>query len=135
MSKPITNKSIKLLSLVVGAALLSSCGSSVQPMGEIGPNRLKVFSITHSTFLNSSQMLLVLDKKGDVTAYTGGSSSGWGTVGLETTTGLASAGAIVYGANAVKNGLQSASVNVKGVPSKVDVSGHGTLDVVGRVVK
>lgn len=122
-----------LFSLAAGMLLLSGC-ASIQSVGHIGPNKLKVFSISHSNFLNSSQMLVVLDKSGNVSAYTGGTASGWGTVGLQTGSTLASAGAVMYGANAIKNGLQSTTVNVKGIPSRVDINAKGSLDVSDKLI-
>jgi hypothetical protein len=74
-------------------------------------------------------MLVVLDKKGNVAAYTGGTVSGYGTIGLQTGASLASAGAIFYGAKAIQNGAKNASVGVKtptDFNANVNVNGNVT---------
>lgn len=91
-------------------------------MGQMGPKKLQVYSIAHDDFLTSSRMIVILDKKGNLLASSGGTVSGGGTVGLQTGSTLASAGALLYGAKAIQQGLQHASVNVKGVPSNVDIN-------------
>ena len=68
-------------------------------------------------------MLVILDKKGNVSAYTGGTASGWGTVALQTGGTVATAGAIAYGAKAIQNGLQNTQVQAKGIPNNFNVNG------------
>lgn len=113
--------------------LLASC-SSVSSIGELGPNKLKVYSVAQNDFLASSRMLVIVDEHGKVVAYTGGTVSGGGTVGLETAGTLTTAGAIAYGANTISHGVQrathNAKINVKGIPSSesVDIHVHGKID-------
>ena len=95
----------------IGMASLFGC-STIESIGNLGPNNLKVYSVSSSNFLNSSQMIVVLDKKGDVSAYAGGTSAGYGAVGLQTLTSATTAGAVIYGANAIKNGLHNTSSKV-----------------------
>lgn len=106
------------------ALSLISC-SSIKPVGTVGPKKLGVYAIASSDFLSASRMIVVLDERGNVAAYSGGTVSGAGTVGLQTAGTLAGAGAIMYGAKAIKNGLQNSNVvaTVKGVPSSVTVKG------------
>lgn len=116
---------------------LAGCANSIVPVGTLGAKKLGVYAISHNDFLSSSRMLVVLDEKGNVAAYTGGTVSGSGTVGLQTAGSLAGAGAIMYGAKAIKNGLQNANltthvngiptnatVNITGIPSSLDINGH-----------
>src|SRR3990167_9741877 len=100
---------------------LSACGS-IQSVGNLGPKKLGVYSISRNDFLSTSQMLVILDEKGNVAAYSGGTVSGSGTVGLQTLSSLASAGSVVYGAIAIQRGLQHSNVNIKGIPSNENVN-------------
>lgn len=101
--------------------------ASVKPMGQLGPKKLNVYAVSHNDFLSASRMLVVLNEEGDVVAYSGGTVSGGGTVGLETGAALATAGAIAYGAKSIANSVQNPNVTIKGVPSKIDV--HGVADI------
>jgi uncharacterized protein YceK len=100
--------------------VLAGC-SSIKPLGEVGPAKLGVYAIAQSDFLAATRMIVILDKKGNVVASTGGTVAGGGTVGVETAGSIATAGAIVYGAKAIQHGLQNASVKMRGVPDKVDI--------------
>jgi hypothetical protein len=111
---------IKIIILLLMFALIGC--ESVKPVGEIGPKKLKVYAVANNDFLSATRMLIVLDKEGNVVASTGGTVAGAGTVGVETASSLASAGAIYYGAKAIQHGLQNAKVKVKGVPSSVDIN-------------
>lgn len=95
--------------------------SSIQPMGDLGPKKLKVYAISHNDFLSASRMLVILDKKGNVVAGTGSTVTGGGAVMLQSAGSLATAGAIAYGAKAIQNGLTH--MHVKGVPSTVTLKG------------
>tara|TARA_R110000868_G_scaffold272378_1_gene531652 strand:+ start:787 stop:1167 length:381 start_codon:yes stop_codon:yes gene_type:complete len=120
----------KALLTTLTPLLLIGC-SSITPIGAIGPNKLGVYSIKESGFLSESKMLVILDKKGNVAAYSGGTVSGVGTVGLQTAGTLATAGAVVVGAKSIQHGLENAKVS--GVPSNFDVKTHSTVDVTGAV--
>ena len=131
---------IKTILACLTAALLIGCVSTVQPVGELGPNHLKVFVIKNSDFLSASRMLVILDKKGNVSAYTGGTVSGAGTIGLQAAESVASAGAIVLGAQAIEHGLENASIkgiprslNVKGIPNSFNLNSAHTIKVTGTL--
>lgn len=115
---------LKTIAVVAPFFLSISC-STIQQMGQIGPKKLGVYSIANNDFLSASRMVVILDEKGNVAAYSGGTVSGLGTVGLQTTATLATAGAIAYGGRAVEQGLThaNASANVKGIPSHVNIEG------------
>ena len=120
---------IKPAAILIAAVLMTGCVSSVKPVGSLGPQQLQVYNVTNNDFLSSSHMLVVLDKKGNVAAFTGGTVSGYGTVGLQTGASLASAGAIYYGAKAIQNGVKNAAVNVKtpsDINANVNVNGNVT---------
>jgi hypothetical protein len=117
---------IKLISLFASVFIITSC-ASIKPVGNLGPKKLNVYAISHSDFLSASRMIVVLNDKGDVVAFSGSTVSGAGTVGLQTGAALATAGAIAYGAKSISNSIQNANVNVKGIPSRVDV--HGVADI------
>jgi len=109
----------KIASLLSAVLFLSACDSITQ-VGEMGPKKLKVYSVTHNGFLSASNMLVILDDRGDLKASAGGVVSGAGTVGLQTASSAVAAGAIVYGAKAIEHGLENASV--KGIPSNINVN-------------
>lgn len=90
--------------------LLVSC-SSVRPIGNVGAQKLAVYSVADNDFLSASRMLLVLDKKGHVVAFTGGTVSGPGTIGLQAAGTLATATSIVMTGRAVQKGLQNVGVH------------------------
>lgn len=99
------------LSMVV---LLSSC-ASIDRMGTVGKN--DVYSISSSNFLSASQMILVVNNDdGKVSAYSGGTTSGYGSVGLQAGGALLSAGAIAYAGHSVERGLENTSV--RGIPNQ-----------------
>lgn len=110
----------KFIILLMGASL-PACASSIQSLGNIGPKKLGVYVVAHNDFLTASRMVVILDKKGNVAAYTGGTASGFGAVAMQTTGELATAGAIVYGARAVQQGVQHSNVKVSGVPKSVNL--------------
>jgi hypothetical protein len=120
-------KNKTILGLMISASVFLVGCASIKPVGDIGPKKLKVYNITNNDFLSSSHMLVVLDAKGNVAAYTGGTVPGLGTVGLQTGASLASAGAIYLGAKAIQNGLQGASVKVKG-PDNVNVNVNANVN-------
>lgn len=109
-------RSIGLLLPFSAALWLSACTSSIKPLGSLGPN--KVYSVSNSNFLTASEMLVVLNKNGDVAAYTGGTTAGAGTVGLETGASVLTAGAIAYA------GRSLANAHIKGIPSNIHVAGN-----------
>lgn len=111
-----------LLRLLLVSPLLISC-SNIDNLGALGPKKMGVYSISQNSFFSSSKMLVIVNKKGDIVAYTGGTVEGMGTVGLQAASTILGAGAIYYGAKSIQSGLQSSSVTVKGVPSHVDVNG------------
>jgi hypothetical protein len=127
------NNIITSILTLISLFLLASC-SSVNSIGEVGPKKLKVYSIAQNDFLAASRMLVIVDERGKVVAYTGGTVSGGGTVGLETAGTLTTAGAIAYGAKTVSHGMQkaarNANLNVNGIPGKesVDINIHGKID-------
>lgn len=109
--------------------LLVSCASTIEPVGNIGPKKLGVYEISHSDFLSASRILVILDEKGNVAAYSGGTVSGLGSVGMQTAGTLAMAGSMIVGANAIEKGLTNMHTNVGGIPSHVNV------DVTGQIKK
>lgn len=106
--------------LLALSILVSGC-SSVKPIGNIGPQKLPVYIISHNDFLSASRMVVILDKKGNISAYNGNVVSGAGTVALEATGALATAGAIAYGAKAIQKGLQ------KTIPEKITVDTNSKI--------
>lgn len=71
--------------------------------------------------LSASRMLMVLDKKGNVVAYSGGSVPGGASVGLQAASTVLSAGSVYYGAKAISHGLENMHANVKSIPSNVNL--------------
>jgi hypothetical protein len=105
--------------------------SSIQPIGTIGPKKLNVYAISNTDFFSANRMLVILDKDGNVATATGGTVAGAGTIGLQTVSSLATAGSIYYGTKAIQRGLQNSNVNVKGIPSKIDVKTDSTVHIPG----
>lgn len=91
-------------------------------MGKIGSN--KVYAISDNSFLNSSQMIVIVNKKGDVAAYSGGTTQGAGTVALQTGSTLLSAGAIAYAGKSIEHGLETTHVSANGIPSTFQVNAN-----------
>lgn len=100
----------KIILSTLAYCLLVSC-SSVRPVGTVGPQKLAVYTIADSDFLSASRMLLVLDKKGHVVAFTGGTVSGPGTVGLQAAGTAATATSIVLGGKAIQKGVENIGVH------------------------
>lgn len=123
---------MRLLILLPILGLLTSC-SSIRPIGSVGPKHLQVYSIKDGDFLSENSMLIVLNNKGDVAAYTGGTVTGVGTLGLQTAGTLVSAGAVVVGAKSIQHGLQNTNVN--GIPKSFDVNTKSSVDVSGSIKK
>ncbi|MEO8401752.1 MAG: hypothetical protein ABI597_08155 [Gammaproteobacteria bacterium] len=115
----------RLVSVFCLVALLTGC-ASVEQIGEIGPKKLKVYSVSHNDFLSASRMLVVLNEKGDLGATTGGTVSGAGIVGLQAATSVVSSGAILYGAKAIEHGMENA--HVKGIPSNVNLNANANIN-------
>lgn len=105
--------------------LTVACSSSIAPMGNIGSN--KVYALSNNNFLTSNQMIVVLNKKGEVAAYSGGTAAGAGTVGLQTGATILTAGAIAYAGHAFENGVQT--MKISGVPSNVTVNAQHNIAV------
>ena len=127
---------IKIKHILVGVSLLAltSCvTNNIQPVGMLGPNRLKVYVIKNNDFLSASRMLVILDKKGNVSAYSGNTVSGAGAVSLQAAESALNAGAIVIGAKAIQHGLENASV--KGIPSTVKVQSDHNININASVTK
>lgn len=72
-------------------------------------------------------MIIVMNKKGDVTAYSGGTTAGMGTVGLQTGASLLTAGAIAYAGRELEHGVQTIKIN--GVPSNINVNAQHSIAV------
>lgn len=123
---------LKKISIGVLALALSSC-TSISNIGTIGPKKLKVYSIRDGDFLSENHMVIVLNSTGNVVAYSGGTVSGLGTVGLETAGTVATAGAIVVGANAVKSGLENTKVH--GIPKTLNIKTDNAINVTGSIAK
>ncbi len=123
----------KLKSLLTAtmAASLAACASNIEPVGMLGPNKLKVFVIKNNDFLSASRMLVILDKNGNVSAYSGGTVAGAGAAGLQSLDTVASAAAVVVGANAIQHGLQNTKVT--GIPNHVSVNATHKIDVSGTI--
>lgn len=119
---------------LISSLFIVGCSPSIQQMGNIGPKHLKVYSIAKDDFLTSNRMLVVLNDKGDIAAYSGGTVAGGGQVGLSTAASIATSGAMIYGANALEHGLENvkATTTVKGIPKSVDINANihasGTLE-------
>jgi len=106
--------------------MLAGCGASMSAVGVVEKNR--VYVIKHGDFLSSSRMILVVDENGKVVASSGGTVQGGGAFTTQTAIGIVSAGATVYGFQALSQAIQGASVTVKGIPSDVGVHAHGTVN-------
>jgi hypothetical protein len=129
-------KKLAFTLIALATALNLAACATIQSIGNVGPKKLRVYSITQTDFFSANRMLLVTDKKGNVVAATGGTVSGPGTVGLETAGTIATAGAVYYGAKAVQNGVDHANVNVHNVPSSFTVKGiPSSIDINGRIKK
>jgi len=109
--------------VAVAAMSLSGC-ATIEEMGHIGSN--KVYSVSSNGFMNSTQMILVMNKKGDVAAYTGGTTEGVGAIALQTGGTVLTAGAIAYAGHAIQHGLETTNVQTTGIPSTFNIK--GTLD-------
>ncbi|HTM63159.1 MAG TPA: hypothetical protein VL360_01505 [Gammaproteobacteria bacterium] len=110
---------IKIVIAFAAIAALSGCASNIQPVGYLGPNKLRVFVIKNNDFLSSSRMLVILDKKGNVSAYSGNTVNGAGFVAMQAAETVVSAGALVVGAQAIEHGLEN--TKIKGIPNSVRV--------------
>jgi hypothetical protein len=121
----------KILAIAI-LSTLSGCSSSIKHVGNLGPQKHEVYQITHDDFLSTTRMLIILDKKGNVLASTGGTVAGGGTVGLQTAGTLATTTALVYGANAIEHGLQHATATVKGIPPSIDANVNITTDILKK---
>src|SRR3990167_10746869 len=86
---------IKYIAACLSVVVLTGCANNIQPVGMLGPNRLKVYVIKNNDFLSASRMLVILDKKGNVSAYSGNTVSGAGAVSLQAAESALNAGAIV----------------------------------------
>lgn len=113
--------------LLILLPFLAACTPTIKSVGKLGPNELPVYEVSHNDFFASSRMLVVLNKEGTVVAATGGTVSGPGTVGLQAAGTAVTAGAMVYGANQIARGAQNAAVQIKGIPSKVELEGNGVV--------
>jgi hypothetical protein len=112
-------------------AALASCTKSIQPVGNLGPNSLRVFVIKDNDFLSASRMLVILDKKGNVSAYSGGTVSGTGSVALQTMDTVVSAGGVIVGAKAIEHGLEN--TRIRGIPSNIKVNSTHKIDISGHL--
>ena len=108
--------------IICFAIQLTAC-ATIQPIGKMGPKKLPVYSIAQTDFFSANRMLVILDKKGNVVAASGGTVAGPGSLGLETAGTVATAGAIYYGARAIQSGISHANVKVNNVPSTITVKG------------
>ncbi len=113
--------------IITISLFLAACTPTIKSIGKLGPNELPVYEVSHNDFFASSRMLVVLNKEGTVVAATGGTVSGPGTVGLQAAGTAATAGAMVYGANRIARGAENAAVQIKGIPSKVELQGNGVV--------
>lgn len=127
MSGLMIHNSKKIMAIIASMMLVGGC-SSIQPVGTLGPKKLNVYVISHNDFLSASRMMVVLDKKGNVSAYSGNVISGAGAVALEAAGSFATAGAIVYGANAIQRGVQNSSVKVRGIPKQVRIDSNINIE-------
>lgn len=119
----------KAITLLICTSFLSACATTIQPVGTLGSQNLNVYKIAQNDLLGSNRMLVILDKKGNVVAYAGGTTTSIGELGMQAISTATSAGAIVYSAKAVEKGLQSMrmNANVKGIPSSIDIHAYGHL--------
>jgi len=113
------------------AVAVTGCSSKIEPVGQLGPNKLQVYAIKNNDFFSASKMLVVLDKKGNVSAYTGGTVAGGGAIGMQAVDTVVSAGAIVVGAQAIQHGLENASI--KGIPHSLNVKTNSSIDISGSI--
>jgi hypothetical protein len=118
------------LSVFLPVLVLTGCAASIEPMGNIGSN--KVYAISNSGFLSSSQMIVVMNKKGNVAAYSGGTTPGLGVVALQTSESVLTAGAIAYAGRSIEQGLKNTQVKMKGIPSNINVNTSSDFHVVNK---
>jgi hypothetical protein len=121
---------IKKFIALLALASLAGCSKTIQPVGVLGPNSLRVFVIKDNDFLSASRMLVILDKKGNVSAFSGGTVAGTGPAVLQTLDTVVSAGAVVVGAQAIQHGLENAKVS--GIPHSVTLNANHKIDVSGN---
>jgi len=121
-------KEVMMSKLIIFALsfMLAGCGASMSAVGVVEKNR--VYVIKHGDFLSSSRMILVVDENGKVVASSGGTVQGGGAFTTQAAIGIVSAGATVYGFQALSQAIQGASATVKGIPSDVGVRAHGTVN-------
>ena len=115
---------LKLLTISAASCALLAC-TTVSQVGEIGPKKLKVYSVSHHNFLSSTDMIVVLDEQGNVSTSTGGTVAGAGTIGLQAVTTTAQAAATYYGAKALQHGIEH--VGISGIPSNVNVNANANI--------
>jgi hypothetical protein len=117
---------------VISLALFQAGCASVEQVGEIGPKKLKVYSVAHNDFLSASRMLVILDDKGNLSASSGGTVAGGGALGLQTAASVAGAGAVLYGAKAIQHGLENAKI--KGIPSDFSINANANIHASGEYI-
>lgn len=115
--------------VVYGSLFLLAGCSSIQSVGKIGPKKLNIFAISSSDFLSANRTIVILDEKGNVIAYTGGTVTGPGTVGMQALGTVASAASVYYGSEAIKRGLQNSNVNIKGIPSDININTDNVIEI------
>lgn len=115
-----------LLSLVL---LLNGCTKVIEPVGTLGPKKLRVYAIKDNDFLSGSRMLVILDKDGNVSAFSGGTVQGAGALSLQAADTAISATAVVVGAKAIQKGLENSQIKVKGIPDTISVVSDNTVTV------
>jgi len=94
-------KEVMMSKLIIFALsfMLAGCGASMSAVGVVEKNR--VYVIKHGDFLSSSRMILVVDENGKVVASSGGTVQGGGAFTTQAAIGIVSAGATVYGFQAL----------------------------------
>lgn len=101
-------------------ATLTGC-NSIKQIGQIGPKSLPVIKVSSNDFLTASRMLIVLDERGNIVAYVGGTTAGAGTVTLGVAGQAATAASVVYAGRELAQAIRNASIAVKGIPDTVKV--------------
>lgn len=112
----------KVLIILCTNFLISCATRVIEPVGTLGPKKLPVFVVKDNDFISGSRMLVVLNDKGDVTAYSGGTVQGTGSIAAQVADTAISATAMIVGAKAIEHGLENSKINIKGIPRSVDIN-------------
>lgn len=122
----------RALALLISGFLLASCTRVIEPVGALGPKKLPVYVVKDNDFLSGSRMLVVLNEKGDVIAFSGGTVQGTGAMSVQVANAVISSGAVIAGAKAIEHGLENGTLNVKGIPNSININTDNNVVIANK---